>query len=684
MPDRITVGRLNEIARSFHPEAEWNIRSGLLAHMDYTYFSPQDLGILDFIKAKLIPHSHRGNVRKDQILLAYCIKERQTIDVGVLINRSICEIASAEKKSRCFLSHPFLITELCRLAGVVINTNQEVKVQPQNFLSQQYIQSRYGQGQRPINDPGNDEDEDHGEDEPMEGAENIPQPAAPEPAQNPQQFEMQEFMRRGDEVHWFVGTSMYQHNRAAQGFAPNFPPPPPWLQDPRYIPEFYSYKLIEKGIRSRSSDMVIFFFFLVSSIISNLDFSVLAVDTLATNQTLSDGSGTTLVSASQTFVLGFFSPGSSRYRYLGIWYGNVPEQTVVWVANNNNPIPDLSGVIRLTPMGDLIIISSSNTENEANIVWRSNSSSSPGIKNPVLQLLDNGDTLLPGMKLGLNLKTKQEWYLTSWRSPDDPSTGDFSFTYRLDLLGLPTFTLRKNSTVQFRDGTWDGRKFGRYSLGDFYKGIFKQTCICNDENAYCTFQCLQNSTISRFVVNQTGLLKFYIWNHKNKGEWFSTPIQVDQCDKYGVCGNNSLCNANRLPLCECVEGFEPRLPLEWESLQWSGGCVRRTPLNCSELQGFRKITGIKLPANSKMVGKNRTTLMSSKDCEKACLGNCSCSAYAWGEGVGCAVWYGDELADMKLYYSEGQDLYIRMASGVSSQLNGRLDLCKHSFFQLMI
>nr|GMD86369.1 uncharacterized protein LOC109169324 [Ipomoea batatas] len=244
MPDRITVGRLNEIARSFHPEAEWNIRSGLLAHMDYTYFSPQDRGILDFIKAKLIPHSHRGNVRKDQILLAYCIKERQTIDVGVLINCSICEIASAEKKSRCFLSHPFLITELCRLAGVVINTNQEVKVQPQNFLSQQYIQSRYGQGQRPINDPGNDEDEDHGEDEPMEGAENIPQPASPEPAQNPQQFEMQEFMRRGDEVHWFVGTSMYQHNRAAQGFAPNFPPPPPWLQDPRYIPEFYRSKFL--------------------------------------------------------------------------------------------------------------------------------------------------------------------------------------------------------------------------------------------------------------------------------------------------------------------------------------------------------------------------------------------------------------------------------------------------------
>nr|GMD78440.1 protein NYNRIN-like [Ipomoea batatas] len=65
MPGRITVGALTEIARSFHRDAEWNVRSGTIAHMNYVYFTPQDRGILDFIKAKLIPHSHRGNVRRD-------------------------------------------------------------------------------------------------------------------------------------------------------------------------------------------------------------------------------------------------------------------------------------------------------------------------------------------------------------------------------------------------------------------------------------------------------------------------------------------------------------------------------------------------------------------------------------------------------------------------------------------
>ncbi|XP_031123711.1 G-type lectin S-receptor-like serine/threonine-protein kinase At4g27290 [Ipomoea triloba] len=116
--------------------------------------------------------------------------------------------------------------------------------------------------------------------------------------------------------------------------------------------------------------MVFTFFIFIISIHNNLS---AAVDTLATNQTLSDDGGTMLVSASQTFVLGFFSPWSSRNRYLGIWVRNEPERTVVWVANNNNPISDFSGVLRLTPTGDLIISSTKNHQ-VANIVWLSNSS----------------------------------------------------------------------------------------------------------------------------------------------------------------------------------------------------------------------------------------------------------------------------------------------------------------------
>jgi len=48
------------------------------------------------------------------------------------------------------------------------------------------------------------------------------------------------YMRRSDDINWFVGTSAHQHNLAAQGLTPQFPPPPPWLQDPQFIPAYYS------------------------------------------------------------------------------------------------------------------------------------------------------------------------------------------------------------------------------------------------------------------------------------------------------------------------------------------------------------------------------------------------------------------------------------------------------------
>ena len=162
-----------------------------------------------------------------------------------------------------------------------------------------------------------------------------------------------------------------------------------------------------------------------------------ALDTLAPNQTLRDGVET-LVSAGSSFKLGFFSPENSSNRYIGMWFNNVPQQTVVWVANKNNRFTNTSGVLTITSSGNIVIMDSQSRIT----VWSSNSSGT----SPVLQLLNTGnlvvkdggsdnnsasyiwqsfdhpcDTILPGMKMGSNLETGLEWYMTSWTSKQDPS-----------------------------------------------------------------------------------------------------------------------------------------------------------------------------------------------------------------------------------------------------------------------
>ncbi|KAJ0763530.1 putative non-specific serine/threonine protein kinase [Helianthus annuus] len=82
------------------------------------------------------------------------------------------------------------------------------------------------------------------------------------------------------------------------------------------------------------------------------------LDTLSTNQAFKDGD--TIVSDDNMFELGFFSPGKSMNRYVGIWYKKISMGTVVWVANRETPIIDKSGMLELSREGNLLIRSGDN------------------------------------------------------------------------------------------------------------------------------------------------------------------------------------------------------------------------------------------------------------------------------------------------------------------------------------
>jgi hypothetical protein len=88
----------------------------------------------------------------------------------------------------------------------------------------------------------------------------------------------------------------------------------------------------------------------------------LAVDSITRSQTITDGR--TLVSKEGSFELGFLSPGSSKSRYLGIWYKKIPYRTVVWVANRRNPIDDSYGILAINGRGNVLLLDSSKT-----VVW---------------------------------------------------------------------------------------------------------------------------------------------------------------------------------------------------------------------------------------------------------------------------------------------------------------------------
>ena len=134
---------------------------------------------------------------------------------------------------------------------------------------------------------------------------------------------------------------------------------------------------------------------------------------------------------------------------------------------------------------------------------------------------------------------------------------------------------------------------------------------------------------------------------------------------------------NNVPKCECLKGYVPKFPEQWNISYWSDGCVRRTELDCNNnnVDGFLRYSDMKLPDTSSS-WFNKT--MNLEECQKSCLKNCSCTAYAnlniCNGGSGCLLWF-DDLIDMRKFNRLGQDLYIRVPAS---------ELGNHIFFYLFV
>ncbi|KAI9071352.1 hypothetical protein K1719_046679 [Acacia pycnantha] len=95
-------------------------------------------------------------------------------------------------------------------------------------------------------------------------------------------------------------------------------------------------------------------------------------------------------------------------------------------------------------------------------------------------------------------------------------------------------------------------------------------------------------------------------------------------------------------MCQCLRGYSPKSPKNWDALDWSEGCVRSESWSCKvkNKDGFLKMSGLKLPDTTHIWVDASMTL---EECKAKCIENCSCTAYSTSDTVssrGCAIWFG--------------------------------------------
>ncbi|CAN1222074.1 G-type lectin S-receptor-like serine/threonine-protein kinase RKS1 [Linum grandiflorum] len=288
----------------------------------------------------------------------------------------------------------------------------------------------------------------------------------------------------------------------------------------------------------------------------------------------------------------------------------------------------------------------------------------------MVKLLDSGnlvvsfdhptDTIFPNMKFGVDHRRGLNRQLRSWKSPDDPASGDWY--YEMDPNGLPQMILYKNRTKQWRIGPWNGIRWngitGSSRVFDF------STSVLNDNQETTFTWDIQNPTanISRMYLDPSGFMKMATWHDDRWIEFATAP--TDLCDRYGVCGPNGYCDPYAGELdCSCLPGFKPMVPSDWDLRESGGGCIKKRPDNNSNCgkkgEGFVRVENAKVPDTSE--GKLDSSL-NLEMCEEECLKNCSCSAYASANltsGSGCIMLY-EDLVDTRVYGDDGQDLYVRV------------------------
>ncbi|TYI95942.1 hypothetical protein E1A91_D01G034400v1 [Gossypium mustelinum] len=332
-----------------------------------------------------------------------------------------------------------------------------------------------------------------------------------------------------------------------------------------------------------------------------------------------------IISQNGVFRLGFFSLANSSNRYVGIL---------------NRPLKDFSGILTISGDGNLVV-----SNGKAKILLSTNVTNL--VPNATTaQLLDSGNlsfqhpsnVFLQTMKISTDVKTGRKVQTRSWKSPDDPSDGNFF--QGIEPFSIPEGVIWNNNQIYFRTGPWNGRIYiGLIHINRVYFDGFYVVADDVEKTYYETYEYSTDSRLIYYELESEGRFVERIWD-AGKGDWINGNIE------------------------------------EWSRGNWSSGCFRTTPLHCQRYDnngseagqgddGFLKLKKMKVPAFPDQ------SSITNGECKDQCIKNCSCVAYAYDAGIGCMLWSGD-LIDVQKFSNRGVDLYIRLPSSELDKGNSEI------------
>lgn len=353
------------------------------------------------------------------------------------------------------------------------------------------------------------------------------------------------------------------------------------------------------------------------------------------------------VSPSGEFAFGFYRLGSQSLFLLAIWFENIPEKTLVWYANGDNPAPKGSK-LELTSDGQFIL-----SDPQGKEIWRPQNSVTAVTH---AAMLDTGNFVLENRNQNL----------TVWQSFQNPANTI-----------LPTQTLEIGGTMYSQQSNSSYSK-GRFQLQmkaggnlvlntldpesgkayDVYYSIYTSDAanssnsglrLIFDESGGIYVLLRNGGTVNitsgssltgdyyyRATLDQDGVFRLY--NRDNSSTSWSvvknipdnictvTPSNLGS----GICGFNSYCSIDGrgLPDCLCPDGYSHLDPLDRKQ-----GCKPNFELpSCQtavdgweadkDAVDFRELKDVNWPLSDYQLQEGPE--FNKEKCKQSCKDDCLC------------------------------------------------------------
>ncbi|KAF6147473.1 hypothetical protein GIB67_021299 [Kingdonia uniflora] len=331
------------------------------------------------------------------------------------------------------------------------------------------------------------------------------------------------------------------------------------------------------------------------------------------------------LSPSGKFAFGFYPQGEDGF-IVAIWFAQVPEKTVIWTYNRDDPKIPSNVTLQMTTDGRLVL---QPAEGQAKAISTATDSASSA------SMLDSGnfvlynsdsdvlwesftsptDTIVQGQRLLAGSA------LVSSTSRTDHSTGRFMLSMQTD-----------GNLVQYpaSDTAWDKSWYAYWSSGTYRAGDNVSVNLDKDGHLYLlnnTGFNIRNLSAAvspsdgtifyRMTIDVDGIFRLYSLSPRGNWsiKWSSTN---DKCSPKGICGLNSYCTLmDQESVCRCLPGFD-----FVNQNQQMLGCGRNTTVDGCEN------TTMSLLENTVWEDESYTILSSTniEDCRLMCLTDCNCQA----------------------------------------------------------